>query len=177
MNTQRLIELLEFDGQALETPGPAGWSMVETQLGYNLPNDYKSYIDHFGSGYIDRFIWIYNPFASKPSMNLSLMVERQRKALHEIKEQIPDAVPYKIHPEDGGLLACGFTANGDRIYWLTEGREEDWKVVVNESRGPDWEVHGMGIVEFLCKIISKETTCGIFPDNVPSEDPSFVPQK
>ena len=37
-----------------------------------------------------------------------------------------------------GLLPWGYTDNCDELYWLTDGEPDGWKIVVHESRAPEY---------------------------------------
>ena len=43
----------------IETPC-ASWQAIEAELGTLLPEDYKSFVEAYGSGRIGGFIWILN---------------------------------------------------------------------------------------------------------------------
>jgi hypothetical protein len=84
-------------------------------------------------------------------------------------------VPYPLFPEPGGLLPFGIDDNGDGLYWLTTGEPDQWSIVVNESRAPEYEQFDMSVTEFLQEVLSRKTICEIFPSDFPLEEPDFQP--
>lgn len=142
------------------------WSKVETALGVALPNDYKEFIEYYGSVYISNFLMLLNPFSENEHINLvckQVVVREIYQALSESGERIP----YKFFPEGEGLLVVGLTDNGDMIFWKT--RSGDWTIVVNEARGPGWFEFDGGIVEFIEGLLSGDINCYIFPDDAFNE--------
>ncbi|MBI1178451.1 hypothetical protein GC207_13535 [bacterium] len=153
----------------LEAGKTDDWLDVERQVGLSLPLDFRNYINIYGSGYLCEFIWVFNPFAANRSLNLFKQLKTRLDALREIKQQLPGDVPYMLYPERGGLFPCGATGNGDCIYWLTVGKPDEWSIVVNESRGPDWERFDLGLIDFLEGIMRKTISCSIFPSDFPHQ--------
>ncbi|MEM5601653.1 hypothetical protein AAHB61_15855 [Bacillus cereus] len=60
------------------------------------------------------------------------------------------------------------------MYWLTDGKPDEWKIVVYESRSPENYTYSLTMVEFLYQIIMKELICNAFPDDFPSDETTFV---
>lgn len=150
------------------------WDAIERRIGTILPKDYRDYIATFGTGYLSDFIWIFNPFAQKPSLNLIKQIPIRLGALAEIKQQFPNDVPFALFPEHGGVLPCGATGNGDCLYWLTNGHPSEWPILINESRGPDWARFDTNLTEFLAKILNREVVCDIFPPDFPMKKIVFA---
>lgn len=148
------------------------WLPVEAHLGLSLPDDYKTFIDHYGTGAIDSFLYILNPFSSNPRLNL---LDEGRIKLDAIRQLRHEVIPYLIHPDAGGLLPWGVTDNGDVLYWLCAGSPSHWSIVVNESRGPRWREYKLSTTGFLAGLVAREIIVDIFPDDFPSDPPSFTP--
>ena len=138
-----------------------------------MPLDYKGYINAFGTGCLDDFIWVLNPFSSNRYLSLFSQGEAALQALRELQSDFGFEVPHPLFPEPGGLLPWGTTDNGDVLYWLTEGRPDDWPVVANAARGPEVERYAMGMSAFLAKVLTREIVSGILPDDFPGEEHSF----
>ena len=49
---------------------PDQWNDVEQQLGTRLPDDYKDYINSYGTGMISSYLVVYNAFSAFPTVNL-----------------------------------------------------------------------------------------------------------
>jgi len=152
-----------------------GWTLTQKTIGTLLPSDYKRFVRTFGTGYISDFIWVFNPFSKKDSMNLLKQINIRLDALREIQKVLPEDVLFKFFPEHGGLLPIGATGNGDCLYWLTQGDSDSWPVIVNESRGPDWRRFDLSLTDFLAEILQKKIICDVFPSDFPSKQADFVP--
>ncbi len=150
------------------------WASVEAKLGTRLPSDYRAYIETFGSGCLDDFIWVFNPFSTNPNLNLHARSEAALQALRELQSQHASEVSYPLFPAVAGLLPWGATDNGDVLYWLTMGPPDEWDVVVNAARDARTERYAAGMTAFLAKILEGEATSRIFPTDFPSSDHSFV---
>src|SRR5262249_44977111 len=98
----------------------------------------------------------------------------QLDALRKLRQTTEPDMPYPIFPEPGGVIPWGVTDNGDVCYWKTGLADPNtWTVVVNESRGPDWEHFKGTMTEFLSAVVSRIHVCSIFPDDFPSGTPEF----
>ncbi|MGW8751606.1 hypothetical protein [Bacillus wiedmannii] len=60
------------------------------------------------------------------------------------------------------------------MYWLTDGKPGEWKIVIYESRSPENYTYSLTMVEFLYQIITKKLICNAFPDDFPSDETTFV---
>ncbi|MCP4247706.1 MAG: hypothetical protein GY778_11710 [bacterium] len=156
-------------------PGtPEKWAAAEEQLGTSLPDDYKSFIDKYGTGGVADFIWILNPFTNNEHLNMRTNGEDLLRALRTLKEKWGlEEVPYPISPEPDGLFPWGITDNADVLYWLTRGAPSDWIVAVNEARGPLWETHDYPMVRFLVELLSGRVRSEILPVEEIAESPTF----
>jgi hypothetical protein len=148
-----------------EAGRPEGFTAVEGRLGLALPTDYKSLIGAYGAGSWKGFLWVLNPFASNRYLNLFEQTQRQLDAERTIRADWPKDVPFALYPEPGGLLPWAMTDNGDRLYWVTEGRPDTWDTVVYESRGPEYDRHRMSCCEFLRRWVAGELRVSVFPDD------------
>lgn len=139
------------------------WSDVEGVLGAQLPDDYRDFIERYGSGTIDHFITILNPFSVRPTLNLLEQSKRQLNALRDLRENFHEQNPFELYPSHGGLLPVAITDNGDVIHWLTCPNRDSWAIVVNEARSPDYQKFECSLTDFLTGIIKKSIVCRAFP--------------
>ncbi|GGC88842.1 SMI1/KNR4 family protein [Chelatococcus reniformis] len=154
---------------------PADWLRVETELGTALPSDYKAYIEAYGSGRIADFIWIFNPFTKRENINLLTQVPRQINVLRELADGGAPQ-PFPLFPAPAGLLPVGMTDNGDVILWLTVGSPDEWTVVINDSRSPEYAAHRRDLTGFLAGVLTGQEPCPIFPDSFPHSAVAFAPR-
>jgi hypothetical protein len=157
-----------------EAPSSRDLAQCEAILG-RLPEDYKDYLRTYGTGCVADFIWIMNPSASNPNLNLLTHGERRLAAYREIRGDEGAEFPYRLFPEPGGLLPFGLTDNGDTLFWRTLGSPEDWTVVVSEARVPQYEEFALCTTAFLVAILRSAVRPASFPDDFPV-DPSFRPE-
>ena len=87
---------------------PAGaWNDVEEALGTNLPADYKDLIGDGFACIFDEELFISSPFDPNPGLNLLLTAAATAFSLAYVRADYPEAYPYPIYPEPGGLLGSG----------------------------------------------------------------------
>jgi len=149
------------------------WPQVESDLGTALPDDFKAFIHAYGSGTISNFLTVLNPFSIRPTLNLVQQAREQLDTLRELGREFGESCPYPLFPAEGGLLPVAMTDNGDVVYWRTQGKPEQWLIVVNEARGPDYEEFQMNLTTFLAAIMSVRIRCRAFPRGFPGSDRSF----
>ena len=167
---KHLIELLPPPVHPLEVPTSDDWSQTESGLA-SLPSNYRQFIEKYGTGLIDEFIWIFNPSTTNKYVNLYSQVNAVLASLADSAKQFPDVFAMPLHPEPGGFLPFGSTNNGDNLFWVTKGSSDEWTVAVMGPRSPDVYRYDVGMVEFLRKVLSGEIQCKAFPDDFPADAP------
>jgi hypothetical protein len=172
--TERLEAIVPPPHIPREVPTAAEWAEYENKLGSALPSDYRAFLNRYGTGGFDAFIWIFSPKAKDKYFNLFGQGLAMLAGVKELRDQFGgDAVPYRLFPELGGLLPFGYTANGDLLFWKTIGSPDRWTIVVNGTRSPDFEEFRTNLVDFLAGILSKSLSCWLFPDDFPNVPPTF----
>ena len=156
----------------IETSG-ASWQAIEAELGTLLPEDYKSFVEAYGSGRIGGFIWILNPFSERENLNLLNQVPRQLAALKELAKDFSETRPYPLYPVPGGLLPFSITDNGDVLHWRTSGKPCDWGVIVNDARSAHYEIYDVNMASFLVGVLTGKLHCPVFPAAFPPGSPEF----
>jgi hypothetical protein len=146
-----------------ERPGGTGsatqWRQVEEALGTALPSDYKEFVSQFGSGYIDRFLWILSPFERWDSRNLVWQLDEQRDIGRILRESLGyDMLPFGFYPQPGGLLPWAGTDDGDVLYWATKPADPDRWPVVLAYRDGDWEEIATTMTRFLEDLLTRRQT-------------------
>lgn len=172
----RLIDVLPCPTSPMEVTASDTWTDVEVSLRQNLPSDFKEFVRSYGTGCIDNFLWVFNPFSANPHLNLLHQLEPRLNAEREIRDKFPHLVPFALFPERGGLLPFGASDNGDVLFWLTEGVPDQWAVVVCESRGDEYSRFNCTMTEFLAGILNRTLKCEVFPNDFPSLRPQFEPR-
>lgn len=148
-------------------------ALIEGAVGACLPDDYFEFVDAYGAGCVDDFLWVLVPACSNPHLDLWTQSRRQAEVLDEVRRQPDSDVPWEPFPRPGGLLPWGISDNGDVCFWQTTGLARDWQVVVCDGRMFDWRKYNLSMSDFLHGVFSASLRCDVFPDDVPSEAPAF----
>jgi len=172
MSSDILLKNLLPPANPVEIPNTADFIAVEKQVG-TLPDDYKVFVSRFGTGVINRFLWILNPASVNQHLNFLRGGEPILSALRELKAT-GEYSPYPLYPEVGGLLPFGKTDNGDALFWLRIGEPNQWPVIVNAARDANYEKFDCGMAGFLSGILTRRIRCTVFPNSFPSDAPVFV---
>ena len=163
---ERLRQLLPPPAEPVEPGRPEGWAAVETVLGTQLPADFKAFTELYGSGMVDDFLYLFNPFAAGKDGNLLAEKDRVLAAYRQTRARFPDRLPLPPFPEEGGVLPLGRTENGDELYWVTQRDPDDWPVALLESRAALLEVHPMPVTGLLAALAANQLSSRVLPDDV-----------
>jgi hypothetical protein len=177
MSVKDLLKLVLPPRSPFEADLDADWDSVEHEIGLTLPQDYKEFINEFGTGQTAGFIWVLNPFSNIDQLNLLVHIFEQYKTLdnlRSLKEKSDDYCPYPLYPEPSGLLPWGYTDNGGTLFWLTTGEPNSWPVVVNDH-GDTFERFALPMTTFLAKFIKKELESDIMVTVFTNMDNLFEP--
>jgi SMI1-KNR4 cell-wall len=174
MSLTKLETLLPRPTQPQEVGTLHDWTNIEAELKTTLPNDYKGFIGVFGSGTINDFLVVLNPFSPNKYINLLQRGRMELDAYAASKKSFPEHYAHDIYPTSGGLLPFGATDNGEILYWNTTGNPNHWSVVAYESRGPKHFTFGGNMTEFLTRLLEKTIECSVLPRSFPSAAPVFV---
>lgn len=167
------------DFSRLVEPPVGKWalpSLEEIVQGYGtaLPADYLWLMETYGPGEISSYLSILPPI---PASDIG---------------KVPGVCPTAAQPEEGvegiepgylkfgGLLALGYTPDGDGMFWSTTGAPDEWPVVVFRRHHPPleaaWNRYDCGIVEFLVRVFTGRLERNPFSgdDLWRNESPSFA---
>lgn len=145
-------------GLTAERRYTVSWARAEAEVGFQLPEDYKHLVETFGPGLFDEFVTLMVPGVENPHIELAkhaeLCFEIQRALI--LDENF--CWPYAAPGEPGCLLNWAVTANGDFLYWKTEGAPDDWTVVAQPGRGDDFSEFSGSASEFLTRFLRDDIT-------------------
>ena len=113
---ERLRELLPPPADPVEPGRPGGWPAVERGLGTGLPGDFKAFTELYGSGKMDDFLFLFNPFTAGQDGNLLVEKDRVLTAYRQTRARFPDRLPLPAFPEPGKMLPLGRTDNDDELH-------------------------------------------------------------
>jgi hypothetical protein len=163
---ERLRLLLPPPVDPVEPGRPDGWAGIEARLGTGLPGDFKAFTELYGSGQVDEFLYLFNPFAAGRDGNLLFEKDRVLEAYAQTRARFPRRLPLPPFPEPGGVLPLGRTDNGDELFWVTEGDPDAWWVTLLESRTTMQEDHHLPVTGFLVQLAAGELASQVIPAEV-----------
>jgi hypothetical protein len=163
---ERLRQVLPPPAEPVEPGRPDGWAAVEALLDTRLPADFRAFTELYGSGTVDDFLYLFNPFAKGQDGNLLAEKDRVLASYRQTRARFPERLPLPAFPDAGGVLPLGRTDNGDELYWVTEGDPDAWLVAVLESRAALLEVHRMPITGFLTALAANQLASSVLPEDL-----------
>jgi len=163
---EQLRRLLPPPAEPLEAAPPDGWAEVEAALGTGLPGDFKAFTELYGSGKVDDFLYLFNPFTQGPDGNLLVERDRVLAGYRQTRARFPDRLPWPPFPEPGGVLPLGRTENGDELYWVTDGQPDQWPVALVEARAALREIYPMPVTGFLAALAANQLTSRVLPEDL-----------
>ncbi len=172
---RKLRKLMPPPADPVESSGD--WKQAEKDLGTRLPADYKQFVEEYGRGCLFDYIHIFTTFPTDPRGGLKNEVKRIFGGYKIVTEEYPEAMPYPLFPEKGGLLPFAQSEVGNELCWVTNGTPNRWLVMFVSIGSERYEQYDCSFVEFLCGIISRELRCGSVPEEVLDYEPKFVPFK
>ena len=156
-----------------EEPEPAGGSLPESVV---LPEDYLHFLSVYGVGTFDMFLHVMAPERSDGRAN----VREQTASFWSVLARMSEFVPEAMAPLSDMLHAAasvavwGSTDNGDLCLWVVPADGKDGFVLIIGSRFEDWYEYGVGITEFLHRILTGDIRCPAFPEDFPTTGVQMV---
>lgn len=153
------------------------WENVEQKLGTKLPEDYKQFINTYGSGSLGEFMMLLNPTSQNKYLNTFKKMEAMSDFDHKQREfsNIDDTYPIPLYPNSGGILIWGITDNGEELYWLTTGEPDNWKIIYNSTRDGEFETYDESVTSFLTKVVKGTIKSKFFPEDWIAQSKLFIP--
>ena len=129
------------------------WKQVEESLGMVLPDDYKEFINSYGSGTLCSLFSIPSPF------NIIRFSTKERISpreywlswveIYQDWEQAGRQIAYPVYPSTPGLFPCGRYGDVDILNWFTVGEASQWHIVFFSREHSLAEIRGFGFATFL----------------------------
>lgn len=139
------------------------WKDVENEYNIVFPEDYKWFLQTYGVGSINDFLWVFSPICDNLNLNSFEQFKRMKNSYEIMKSDKLIELEYSFYNKGVGLFPWGITDNGDELYlnYLNDRIE----IVVLASRYTDVMSFEMNITDFLSGVLTKEIECAIFPDD------------
>lgn len=161
----------DASGRPVEV-SPGDWSAVHSFLGLRLPKAFTDFVDFYGSGTLGLIVF------SQPSLrprsplegwgDLLSRITWGEAYLRKLRERA--AIPYAVHPEPGGLIAWGTSADEYQFFFLAASpREPDrWPIIWHDVAFNEWHEFPGPFDAFLLDLIS-----GRLPSEIVGEGISY----
>lgn len=166
-----LQKLLSICGAPVERPTAQDWAPFERDH-LLVPEDYKEFLSHFGSGYVKDAIIVFN--LSRPEQ----VAEWERVLCNErgFRADTPSLYypAWPLYPEPGGLLPFAYVHNCDFLYWRAIGTDPNrWTVAYGSP--PDMTLYSETLVGFLVRLLTEREYGSAMPEFLFDEPNEFYP--
>ena len=168
-----LSDILKPSEVSSSHPTQQDWAVVESRLGFKLPEDYKSFIKLYGAGCINDFMYVLNPFSENSNLNLLEQGLTRIQALKDLVSHYGNQIPYEINYSKLSIHPWGFTDNGDVLYWKLSDSAEDYVILVGDDSCETWLEYKISTTDFLAAVLKNSLSISIFPDDVFVDEPRF----
>lgn len=112
MSIELLKPILAPPAEPLEAQfAVSEWASLEERFGLRLPGNYRDFVKSYGTGSVDDFIWVCNPFSSNVNLRLEAQIQMTTDAFRELKPMFGLDFPFELYPSSHGLLPFAGTDN------------------------------------------------------------------
>ena len=139
------------------------WQYMREKYNLIFPKDYRLFIDTYGSGSFNNFLWVMSPFSLNDNLNLLKKFNDLKRSFCTMKSILPDMLMEEFYDGVKGLLPWGITDNGDELYWNVQ--KEYSQIVVFSCRYSEKLEFDLTFGDFLDQIFSQKIMCSIFPED------------
>ena len=148
------------------------WDIIENENNIVFPEDYKRFLEYYGTGSINGFLWVLSPICDNSYLNSFEQYKIMKKSYETMINRNLMDFKYRFYNSGIGLFPWGITDNGDELYWnyIKDGME----IVVFASRYADVFSYKMNMEEFLCGLLTKSIECSVLPADFVRDNNFFV---
>ena len=171
MNVEEMLDRL---GAVIGPPpeggvAPVPWELGPEVMGFQLPSDYRAFVDRYGKVSISGELHICTPsaapgpkveqplgfegflyYTTEPYGYCGMLAQAYADGDHE-------ECPYPLFPAEGGLLKWANNWNSDQFFWLTRGPDPDrWPIAAKFDSLLKWDLFEGGFLEFLLAAVTKQ---------------------
>lgn len=163
MSVDNLKKLMSVPDTPVDVGG--NWLDVEKSINCLLPDDFKLFIDSYGTGSINNFLWVLNPQSNNDNLNFSKSLYFH-SSYQQMKELFPDDYCRPEFPKKDSFLAWAVSDNGDSVFWVINGdNPNDWKVGIHNHDQGEEEVFDTNTSGFLTLLAEKKLSSNVFPED------------
>jgi hypothetical protein len=139
--------------------------------GLVVPASHRALTDTYGVGCFDAFLWVF----AQGATNVHLDIAEQTGQLRSLFQDKPLPVLDAYRAESGDLVQWGVTDNADLLAWIPVGDPERWPTVIIQAGRLSAVVSDRSSVDIVLGLLTRALRVPFFPDDFPSERPSFSP--
>ena len=172
---RKLIDEFPPPENPKETTGD--WDEIELKIGLIFPDDYKEFINTYGLVYINRFMYVFNPFTKSVYSNLCETFLVRLRAEWDPTTKFPDLNDsYSFYPAKDGVFRWGMNDGGDEFYWRTKGKPNQWDVVIFDRGSCVWKlIEGQSFSDVLYAMLTDTLEEFWLQNDTPEGEPRCVP--
>ncbi|MET9182995.1 SMI1/KNR4 family protein [Kitasatospora aureofaciens] len=123
---------------------PGSWTRLESEIGTELPTDYKEFVDEYAPIKVNGHLYFNHPATTRWNL-----LEEIRQTEQAFRDADWDGLPHPDTGADGVLIPALSTDFGFHVFLRRSPQTPDWSVVVHDrDEGGYWE-HAMGFAEWL----------------------------
>ncbi|MFJ9695553.1 hypothetical protein [Kitasatospora sp. NPDC101183] len=166
--------MLERLGAVIGPPPSEGvvavpWELAPEAIGFQLPADYRAFVDRYGAISISGELHIFTP-SMAPSVTVGQPLGFEgflygttepygycAMLAQAYEDGDHDECPYPLFPVEGGLLKWANNYNSDHFFWLMRGPDPDrWPVAAKLDSMLEWDLFEGGFLEFLLAAVTEQ---------------------
>ena len=139
------------------------WEIIENENNIVFPEDYKWFLENYGPGSINGFLWVFSPICNNLNLNSFEQYKTMKNSYEFMVNNKLIECEYCFYDNGIGLFPWGITDNGDELYW--NYMNEVTEIVVLSSRYADIFSCKLNMTDFLTGLLTKKTECNLFPED------------
>ncbi|WP_367044465.1 SMI1/KNR4 family protein [Streptomyces sp. Je 1-332] len=131
------------------------WEVIEGELQFPLPVDYKELFETFGGGVFSDSVYFLGSdeglaFDFLTQWRVALSVDQEARAVG-----VSVVEPYGIYDPGGkGLVPWGSTEWADEYFWLVDADKPAEYPILARAEDGEWHRHDMSTSEFLYRVLA-----------------------
>lgn len=158
MSISEVVSVISPPKIVVDPASDATRADVEAAIGAQLPDDLFDVSRTYGTGRFSN--GAFNLMIGNPASDAYCeAVQRRNGIISGLKESEGKGfIAYDVFPKQPGLLSLGTEDNGDKLYWLTEGKPEEWPIMILRRHGGAVDRFPGPLTSFLAGVFSGSLT-------------------